>query len=173
LPIKEQRLSWSMPGTNQTITWKDQFSQDVGSASLLPMLVDVQQGTAYVVANPMGCLAYNKWGRPNPPYVIFRYQNKEWTRIPLQELPVEIKTPNIINSQPDVEAERIGKNPIPAEVIRKIVSGYFQPEFKSIMRGALSLAYINQMCEERVYYKGAWVGPGDSIGKRMMDSKVK
>jgi hypothetical protein len=24
-------------------------------------------------------------------------------------------------------------------------------------------------CEELVFYKGSWVGPGDSIGKRMMD----
>ncbi len=173
LPISEQRLSWRMPGTNRTITWEDHFSKDVGSATLLPMLVDIHQGTAYVVANPMGCLAYNKWGRPNPPYVIFKYQGKEWQRISLQELPAEIKTPNLIQSEPDVEAERIGKNPIPAEMIRKIVSSHFRTEFKNIVRDTLPLAYTNQMCEELVNYKGSWIMPNDPAARRMIDQQPK
>ena len=45
--------------------------------------------------------------------------------------------------------------------------------YKTILREALPTARINEMCEERVFYKGAWVGPGDSIGKRMMDSRTK
>ncbi|MBU0621997.1 MAG: hypothetical protein KJ795_09125 [Gammaproteobacteria bacterium] len=133
-PISEQRLEWEMPGTGETIIWEDHFSQDVGSATLLPMLVDVHQGNAYVVANPTSCLAYNKWGRPNPPYVIFKHEGREWKRIPLQELPSEIRTPNLILSSPDEEAKQIGKNPVPAEAIQRIVRETFQPEYKSILR---------------------------------------
>jgi hypothetical protein len=102
------------------------------------MLVDVHQGIAYVVANPMGCLAYNKWGRPNPPYVIFKHEGKEWKRIPLQELPAEIRTPNLILSLPDEKAKQIGKNPVPAEAIQKIVRDTFQPEYKNILREAVT-----------------------------------
>ena len=48
---KEQSLSFTMPGTKQSITWEDHYSADIGSASFLPMLVDVYQGTAYLVAS--------------------------------------------------------------------------------------------------------------------------
>ena len=58
------------------------------------MLLDIRQGGAYIVANNMGCLSYNKWGRPNPPYVVFKYEGKEWKRIPVHELPAEINRPN-------------------------------------------------------------------------------
>jgi hypothetical protein len=173
LPISEQRLSWRMPGTNQAITWEDHFSKDVGSATLLPMLVDVHQGSAYVVADPMGCLAYNKWGRPNPPYVVFRHQGKEWQRIPLQELPLEIKTPNLIHSEPDVKAERNKINPISAEEIQKIVASNFRAEFRSIVREELPSAYISQMCEELIHYKGAWIMPNDPVARRMVDHQSK
>lgn len=173
LPISEQRLTWNMPGTDQTVTWEDHFSEDVGSATLLPMLVDVHQGTAYVVANPMGCLAYNKWGRPNPPYVVFKYQDKEWKRIALQELPAEIKTPNIIFSTPDETAEQIGKSPIPAEAIRKIVGDTFQPEYKSIVREALPAAYINQMCTEEIRAGDGWMGIGWFSSQKSHEDCVK
>lgn len=136
-PIKEQRLTWTMPSTNQTVKWEDHYSEDLGMANFMPMLVDVHQGTAYLVADTMGCLSYNKWGRPNPPYVIFKYQGKEWKRITLQELPAEIKTPNIIFSDPDGQVKKIGKSFITAEMIQEIYHGYSQPEFRTILRAAL------------------------------------
>ncbi len=170
-PYKEQSLSFNMPETNRTITWEDHFSEDIGSASFLPMLVDIHKGTAYLVAETMGCLSYNKWGRPNPPYVIFKYDGIAWQHIPLTELPAEIKTPNLIASMPDIEVEKMGKRFVTAEAIQKIISGYSIPEHKTILREALANA--GRGCLEVVYYKGAWVGPGDSIGKRMMDGKVR
>ena len=45
-----------------------------------------------------GCHAYNKWGRPNPPYGFFKYDGKAWQRIPLEEFPAEIKEANMVNS---------------------------------------------------------------------------
>jgi hypothetical protein len=95
-PYKEQSLVFTIPGTSQQVTWEDNFSEDLGSANFLPMLLDIRDGIAYLVVSPMGCLSYNKSGRPNPPYVIFKYEGKVWQRIPLQELPAEIKTPNLI-----------------------------------------------------------------------------
>jgi hypothetical protein len=100
-PYKVQSLSFTFPGTTQEIVWEDNFSEDVGSANFLPMLLDIRNTTSYLVVSPMGCLSYNKWGRPNPPYVVFRYQGKEWQRIPLQELPADIRSPNLIFSDPD------------------------------------------------------------------------
>ncbi len=154
-PIKEQSLSFTMPGMGDQVTWKDDFSEDVGSANFLPMLLDVKQSIAYLVVYPMGCLSYNKWGRPNPPYVIFKYQDKDWKRIPLQELPSEIKQPNLIFSSPDEEAEKIGKSFIPAETIQNVIANYPQPEFKSILRDSTATGMAT--CPELAYYKGGWI----------------
>lgn len=137
-PYKEQSLVFTMPISNETITWEDRYSEDVGSANFLPMLLDISKGTPYLVVNPMGCLSYNKWGRPNPPYVIFKYDGKAWQRIPLQELPAEIKTPNLIFSMPDIKVEESGKRFMSAEMIRAITEGYKQPEYKTILREVLA-----------------------------------
>jgi len=133
-PYKEQRLSFGLPGTDRIITWEDHYSQDLGQANFLPMALDISSGTPYLVAYPMGCLSYNKWGRPNPPYVVFQYQSKEWKRIRLEELPAEIKAPNVIFSMPDIKVEEFGKRFITSEMIKGLIDSYQQPEFKTILR---------------------------------------
>jgi len=131
---REQRLRFTIPGTNQTVTWEDHYSDDLGQANFLPMALDIVTGTPYLVVYPMGCLSYNKWGRPNPPYVVYKYDN-EWMRIPLEELPTVITTPNVLFSQPDVEVERFGKRMITADMIKDVITGYKQPEFQTLQRG--------------------------------------
>jgi len=133
-PINEQRLSFSLPGAHQIIKWEDHHSEDLGSANFLPLLVDVVDGIPYVVASPAGCLSYNKWGRPNPPYVVFRFKDKKWARIPLHDLPTVIQRPNLIFSSPDIEAAKIGLRTISAEKIRDILDGYRQPAYRTILR---------------------------------------
>lgn len=173
-PYKEQRLSFTVPGTTQTITWEDHYSQDLGQANFLPMALDISGGTPYLVASPMGCLSYNKWGRPNPPYVIFRYQGEDWKRIPLQELPVEIKTPNLIFSMPDIEVERLGKRFITAELIKEVIGRYTQPEHKTILREPVKPGAVGSTnCEERVLYKGYWILPNDPVAKQFIDKQIK
>ena len=157
-PIKEQRLSFMLPGTNENVTWEDKLTEDIGGAHFLPMPLEIRQGTAYLVVYPMGCLSYNKWGRPNPFYVIFKYQARTWQRITLQELPGEFKTPNLIFSSPDREAEKRGRI-VSAEAIRSLYDGYKQPEFKTILREAMGNA--GGRCGEMVYDgKGGWIGTG-------------
>ena len=157
-PYKEQRLSFSLPGAGRSITWEDHFSEDLGSANFLPMLLDVHNSTPYIVVSPMGCLSYNKWGRPNPPYVIFKHDGKEWRRIPIQELPVEIKTPNLIFSAPDIVVEKMGKSFIAAETIQQIVNDYKQPEYRTILREPTNS--MKQGCIKTDYYgKAGWLSP--------------
>ena len=136
-PIKQQNLVFILPATNERVIWEDNFTEDVGGANFLPMLLDIHKGAAYLIADPMGILSYNKWGSPNPPYVIFKYQNKAWQRISLQELPSEIKTPNLISSSPDDVAKKFGQGIVPAEVIKRITDGYKQPEYRTILREPL------------------------------------
>jgi hypothetical protein len=134
----EQTLSFVQPGTGNTIEWVDRLSQDLGNSNFLPMLLDIKAGTPYLVVSPMGCMAYNKWGRPNPPYVIFQYQGKEWQRIALEALPSDIKTPNLIYSSPDDEAKKTGQAIVSAETIKALYAGYPRPEQKRILRESLA-----------------------------------
>jgi hypothetical protein len=144
-PIKEQSLAFTLPSTNQRIKWEDHYSADVGSSNFNPMLLDIVNGTAYVLVLPAGCVSYNKWGRPNPPYVVFQYQGKEWKRISLQELPAEIRTPNLILSSPDDEAKKAGQRIVSAETIKALYAGYSRPEHKTILREALP---ESQLCPD-------------------------
>lgn len=136
-PIKEQSLAFVMPITNEHITWKSEFNEDVGLADFQPMLLDISQGIAYVVATPVGCQSYNKWGRPNPPYIVFKYENKEWKRIPLQELSTEIKTPNLIYGSPDNQVEKLRTSFVKVETVQNINSSLLQPEHRAILREVL------------------------------------
>ncbi|MDP2804817.1 MAG: hypothetical protein Q8O24_02630 [Gallionellaceae bacterium] len=174
-PIKEQSMVFDLPTTNERITWKTEFSKDIGLADFKPILLDIVQGKTYIVTTPMGCLAYNKWGRPNPPYVAFKYEGKEWKRIQLQELPAEINTPNLIISSPDDEVGKIGKSFVPTEIIKKLNGELTQPEYKTILREPLPAARINEMCEPMVHYKCGWTGtrPDGTFDKEFMDRMCK
>lgn len=131
---REQSLRFTLPGTNQMITWEDHYSQDLGQANFLPLTLDIVSGTPYLVAYPMGCLAYNRWGRPNPPYVVFQFQGKEWIRISLEDLPAAITMPNVLFSEPDVQVERLKTRFISAAMIKEVIAGYTQLEYRTILR---------------------------------------
>jgi len=170
-PIKEESLTFILPATNERITWKSLFSEDVGLADFQPLLLDIFQGSAYVVTSPVGCLSYNKWGRPNPPYVIFKYQGKAWQRITMQELPTEFKTPNLIFSSPDNEVEKIGKSFVTAQMVQQANSDLTQPEYRTILREPYPGAVGG--CEELIKYKGYWIMPNDPAARSMVDRKTK
>jgi len=136
--IGDQSLIFVLPGTGQHVKWEDTYSEDVGNGNFSPMLLGVTQGKAYLVASPKGCLSYNKWGRPNPPYVVFRYEGKEWKRVALVELPAELKQPNLIFSSPDDQVEKSGTRFITAEMVGRMNQGSNQPEYKTILREALA-----------------------------------
>ncbi len=172
-PIKEQSLVFTLPGTNEKVIWEDKFTEDVGGANFLPMQLEIYKDWAYLVVYPMGCLSYNKWGRPNPPYVVFKYQGKTWQRITLQELPAELIIPNLIFSSPDNEAKKAGKGVVSAETIRKLYEGYKQPEFKTILREAVVGSLGISSCEEMIHYKCGWISPHGTFGRNLMDKTCK
>lgn len=171
-PYREQKIVFTNPGTNKRITWEDNFSADIRTANFLPMLLDMHNGIVYLVANPMGCLSYNKWGRPNPPYVIFKYESKLWQRIPLEELPEKIKTPNLIFSAPDIAVERSGSRFMTAEMIKAIISGYRQPEYRTILRESIDMRKND--CVEMVYSEdGTWLGIGWFLNQSTYEACLK
>jgi len=136
-PIKEHSITFTLPGTGKAITWKDEYSQDVGHANFDLLALHIMNDTPYLVMTTYGCMAYNKWGRPNPPYVIFKYGGKVWQRIPLPELPAEFKGINLLHSASPYEIKSLDKGLASAETVKELNSSLKQPEFKTIIRTPL------------------------------------
>ena len=173
-PVKEHTISFKLPDSGKTATFKSEYSQDVGRANFNLLALHVLNGTPYIVASPNLCLSYNKWGRPNPPYVFFKYDSKAWQRIQDNEFPAEFKSINlIVNNGREEHIERAANKLgyVPAEGVRQINSSLTQPEYKTILREALSKERINEMCAPMVHYKCGWFGtnPDGTLNKEFAD----
>ena len=137
-PIKEHIISFKLPGSNETIEWTSEYDESLGRTNFNLLAVHVLNGTPYIVASPNLCLSYNKWGRPNPPYVFFKYDGKEWQRIPLEEFPTEFKTGNVAFGIRGLDVKAMVKQGlVSAESVKRRNSELLQPEYKTILREAL------------------------------------
>lgn len=161
----------------KAVHWKSDYGRGYQD-NLAPLVLDVVDSVAYLITYPTRCHAYNKWKRPNPPYVFFRYEGNTWQRIAIDEVPRVMERTNLslAGSQSDVN-----------RLVRETgTKGYVSA--KQIQERQRDMtpesAYLRQIvwqptkgggtsCEELVYYHGAWIGPGDSIGKRMIDRMIK
>jgi hypothetical protein len=165
-PIREHSISFTLPNSNKTIVFKSEYSEDVGRANLNLLALHVLNGTPYIIAEPNLCLAYNKWGRPNPPYVIFKHDGKGWQRISVSELPPEFKTINlIINNGREEDIEKAGgmANYVPVSSVMEINSSLLRypsehAQYKTILREAYPTAPGG--CSEMVRVNDGWEGLG-------------
>lgn len=157
-PIKEWSITFTLPNSNKPITWKTEFSEDIGSASLILLALDVVKGVPYIVTTTAGCLAYNKWGRPSPPYVIFKYDHNAWQRISLAEFPAEIKEANVVGDT-QTHGKELAKHAgvVTAKEVDQINGFYSQDVLylKVFVRSPLS-----ENCPVLVPIKGGWGSPG-------------
>lgn len=173
-PIREHAISFRLPGSDKPITWISEYGEDIGRTNFNLLAVHVLNGVPYVAASPNLCLSYNKFGRPNPPYVFFKYDGSTWQRIALEAFPLEFKTINVVLSIQKVQAGRLSDTGLTSagkvgELNRHVES----PEFKTILREALTKERINQMCGERILYKGVWIMPNDPVAQKMVDQNSK
>jgi hypothetical protein len=171
--IKKQDLTFTLPGSQKTITWKSEYSKDVGRSNFNLLALHILKGIPYLVTEPNLCLSYNKWGRPNPPYVLFKYDGKTWQRIPLAELPAEFKELNVVIT---LDAKRLfdvidQQTVISAETIKSLNRELTQQEYKTILREAYP--GVGSGCEELIRYKGYWIMPNDPVARSMVDRKTK
>lgn len=150
--LLDETISFTLPETGKTISWKTEFDDSVSEPnSLGPLLLDIVDDVPYLATSPAGCISYNKWGRPNPPYVLFKYVNEEWKRIPLDEFPAELVHSNLM-STPD----------------SRILKSYYTVEqAKGQMQGRNIAAYAKTILREPVrrrcpklipYGRGGWLG---------------
>lgn len=161
--VKEHTIAFKLPNSDTAITFKSEYGEDVGRANFNLLALHILNGTPYLVTEPNLCLSYNKWGRPNPPYVFFKYDGEAWQRIPLSAFPTEFKNFNlIINNGREGQIKKAESNVgyVTAENVNEFNSSLTQPEYKAILHQALPQARINQMCMEMIRVKDGWVSPG-------------
>lgn len=152
----EQQLSFSDPATGKTYSWSDTYSADRGMANFLLLALHVVDGVPFVVATPMGCQSYNKWGRPNPPYVSFMAQGNGWQRIDLADLPAQARSANLLHSAPDEWVRRHGTRHVTAAQIQQ-ENTTNQLQYRSILREPVSSDAVS--CRlEFTNGKGRWLG---------------
>lgn len=174
-PIKEQTISFQLPGSNKGIAWTSEYSEDIGRSNFNLLALHILNGTPYVVASPNLCLSYNKWDRPNPPYVFFKHDGKAWQRIPVTEFPAEFKEINVVIVVGDYDFTEARKKSavISAAAVKKMNSELTQPEYKTILRKPFTKEGLEQKCEERVLYKGSWILPNDPVARKFIDQQKK
>ncbi len=141
--LLDETITFALPESKQKIYWTTEFRQDTPEPnSLGALLLDVVGGVPYLATSPAGCISYNKWGRPNPPYVLFKYVNEEWKRIPLDEFPSELVHSNLM-STPD---SRMLKSYYTVEQVKGQMQGRnISAEARTIMREALP---ESQLCPD-------------------------
>lgn len=166
----DETLTFTLPGSGKEIVWKTEFNNQPEPNSLGPLLLDVVEGIPYLATSPAGCIAYNKWGRPNPPYVLFKYVNEAWQRIPMEAFPPMLVHSNLM-SRPD---SQVLKPYYTLEQVKEQMQGWnIAPEARSILREGRSKERLEQMCEERVLYKGYWILPNDPVARTIIDQRKK
>ena len=164
-PISLQRLTFTVPETGERVTWESGTTPDIGRVNLLALAVHILDGVPYVISEPHLCLAYNKWGRPDPPYVIFKYENRQWKRIPIEKLPAEFKTLNLVintKSHHETITNFIRNWTVQPELIRKLNSSLDQREYQSIVHESVRGNSVGSQlgCDKVIWLpnRGSWVG---------------
>jgi hypothetical protein len=131
--VKNQSISFRHPKAGKRIVWKDGPTEGIRNANFSLIALHIKEDIPYLITQTYKCPSYNRWGRPNPPYVIFKYEEKKWKRIPLEELPSEFENVNLMMSINKKEIPRwLGV--ISAETIRKSNDRFREPLYRSIVR---------------------------------------
>lgn len=174
-PIKEHSVTFTLPATNKTVTWQDEYSEDVGHSNFDLLALHILNSTPYIAASPYGCLAYNKWGRPNPPYVFFKHDGKAWQRVQASEFPVAFKEINLVINASAHEKELVSLGTASPDQIKKFNSSLKQPELKTTLRETVKPGTEGSSvnCIELVLYKGSWIMPNDPVMRRRLDQQTK
>ena len=158
--ISEQTISFSHPKTKEKIIWKDGPTEDIHIANFDLVALHIKDNIPYLVTVTKQCIEYNKWGRPNPPYVVFKYEGKKWIHIPLSELPVEFKNVNLVIDPlgDDEELLNGSLSPITAEKIKEFNRSLKREIYKTIIRNPLPLTSAMVTCPEMIYLgRARWI----------------
>lgn len=154
--LQRQSLNFKHPKTREKIVWKDGQTEGIRNVNFRLLAFHIKDNTPYVITEAYDCFSYNKWGRPNPPYIIFKYEGEEWKRIAIHDLPLEVKSVNLmLNTTGHTEISTALRGLVTTQNIIKLRRPP-HAMYKSIVRTPME----GVGCEELVY-KGrnrGWCG---------------
>lgn len=157
--ISGQELSFTLPSTNKTITFKDEYSEDIGGRNFLLLALHILNGTPYVVVQTVGCFSDNKWGRPSPPYLFFKYDGKVWQRITVAEFPAELSTINLVVETKGEAKTITAQAVVTANQVKEINSRIYHRN--QVIQRDLARYEGPGACGEMIYDgQGGWHGTG-------------
>ena len=161
-PIDRHKVTFNLPGTDQTITWETESGPEPEKSSLILLAVNVVGGAPYIVTTPAGCIAYNKWQRPNPPYVSFKFDGRAWQRIAPADFPVQMKEANVVIGTLIREKQLTDYlGVLPATEVRRLNEEAKNPDVRYLrvfVREPIKVAQTTD-CAEMVYDgNGGWLG---------------
>lgn len=78
--LLNEEWAFRSPDGRQRIVWKSDFRRPPEGDSLMLLQLNFLNGVPYVATSPAGCLSYNHWKRPNPPYVFFNTTTRRGSR---------------------------------------------------------------------------------------------
>lgn len=133
-PIKEQTITFIVPNASMAAEFKSEYAEDLRRTNFQLLAVHILNGIPYIVTAASSCQSYNKWGRPNPPYVFFQYDSKAWKRIALEELPTEFKDINLVVNSKGKRKIITAQSIVTAELVKRLNGELEQPEYKTILR---------------------------------------
>lgn len=65
---------------------------------MIPLALSVSGDVVQVLASPSDCAAYSRFGRPVPPFLVFRYGSGRWVKATIDEFPSAITEANLMIS---------------------------------------------------------------------------
>ena len=154
----DETVTFSLPGSNKKIVWKTDFrDSEPEPNSLNLILFDIVKGVPYIATYPAGCIAYNKWKRPNPPQILFKYEGEQWNRIGVAEFPSDVIKSNLIVGRP---ATKLLQSFYTTDQVSKKNREISTPEYKLVMRE--SIGRPSPTCPELKRVNGGWESPNGS-----------
>lgn len=140
-PVGEHTVRFMLPMGQREWRWTSEYGPELGRTNFTLLAIHAKDGVPYIVATPNLCQSYNKWGRPNPPYVLFKGEDSgQWSRISMEQLPAEFTTINVaVSAISHARIKQFQEFPVlPAAKVREFNSAQSSPENKFIVREALS-----------------------------------
>lgn len=95
--LTETTITFALPGS-RSISWSSKPDPVINLTDFRILALHLEGEIPYVIATPFRCYSYGKWGRPNPPYVAFKYVANDWQRITLEQIPASFTTFNLMIS---------------------------------------------------------------------------
>ncbi len=96
-PLAEHTTTFAIPDANRTVIWKSDRRPLSEADGYYLLALDFLNGVPYAATRPAKCHTYDKWDRPNPPYVFFKYADG-WKPILRGEFPEQFKINMVVHS---------------------------------------------------------------------------